>query len=226
MLPFELYENVESNREPDVPVKTPDSCQSFAMSATASFLRSGSAKRKPWPYVQCRSRSRTRASSVSIPSAVVDMPSASARLSTARTIATESGSRIIPVAMRELGVEPDFLYEPSGGLTLAGGIGVFVIAAVARRLATRATALLTPEAIPAFSAPFAKARRCAARPFSVGPVFRPSAARSRIWSPMATPPRGDSFAPLRLNFGAFCSRSLTWQDPDANRGLCLQPSDP
>jgi len=45
--------------------------------------------------------------------------------------------RIIPVAMRELGVEPDFLYEPSGGLTLAGGIGVFVIAVVASALWTR-----------------------------------------------------------------------------------------
>jgi branched-chain amino acid transport system permease protein len=45
--------------------------------------------------------------------------------------------RIIPVAMRELDLEPDFLYEPSGGLTLAGGIGVFVIAAVASALWTR-----------------------------------------------------------------------------------------
>jgi branched-chain amino acid transport system permease protein len=45
--------------------------------------------------------------------------------------------RIIPVAMRELGVEPDFLYEPSGGLTLAGGIGIFAIAAVASALWTR-----------------------------------------------------------------------------------------
>ena len=45
--------------------------------------------------------------------------------------------RIIPVAMRELGVEPDFLYEPSGGLTLAGGIGVFAIAVVASALWTR-----------------------------------------------------------------------------------------
>jgi branched-chain amino acid transport system permease protein len=45
--------------------------------------------------------------------------------------------RIIPVAMRELDVEPDFLYEPSGGLTLAGGIGVFAIAAVASGLWTR-----------------------------------------------------------------------------------------
>jgi branched-chain amino acid transport system permease protein len=45
--------------------------------------------------------------------------------------------RIIPVAMRELGVEPNFLYEPSGGLTVAGGIGVFVIAAGATAMWTR-----------------------------------------------------------------------------------------
>src|SRR3990172_11131602 len=32
----------------------------------------------------------------------------------------------------------------------------------------------------------------AAMPFRVVPVLTPSAARSRIWSPMATPPRGDS----------------------------------
>src|SRR5688572_22478760 len=35
-------------------------------------------------------------------------------------------------------------------------------------------------------------------PFSVGPVLMSSAARSRIWSPIATPPRGDSVSPLRL----------------------------
>jgi len=42
------------------------------------------------------------------------------------------------------------------------------------------------------------ARPCAARPFSVGPVRTSSAARSRIRSPIATPPRGASVAPLRL----------------------------
>ena len=45
--------------------------------------------------------------------------------------------RIVPVALRELGVEPDFLYEPSGGLTIVGGVGVFAIAAVASGLWTR-----------------------------------------------------------------------------------------
>jgi branched-chain amino acid transport system permease protein len=45
--------------------------------------------------------------------------------------------RIVPVALRELGVEPDFLYEPAGGLTIAGGVGVFAIAAVASGLWTR-----------------------------------------------------------------------------------------
>src|SRR6185436_2677549 len=45
---------------------------------------------------------------------------------------------------------------------------------------------------------FHSPRPIAASPFSVGPVLMPSAARSRIWSPIATPPRGDSLAPLRL----------------------------
>src|SRR5436190_12174823 len=35
-------------------------------------------------------------------------------------------------------------------------------------------------------------RPAAARLFNVGPVLTPSAARSRIWSPMATPPLGSS----------------------------------
>src|SRR5467141_514128 len=35
-------------------------------------------------------------------------------------------------------------------------------------------------------------------PFSVRPLFTPSAARSKIWSPMATPARGFSFEFFRL----------------------------
>jgi branched-chain amino acid transport system permease protein len=58
-------------------------------------------------------------------------------LGTVATLLMGLLQRIIPVAMRELGLEPDFLYEPSGGLTLAGGIGVFAIAAVASGLWTR-----------------------------------------------------------------------------------------
>jgi branched-chain amino acid transport system permease protein len=46
--------------------------------------------------------------------------------------------RIVPVAMRELGLESDFLYSRiTHGLTWAGGIGIFAVAAVARGLWTR-----------------------------------------------------------------------------------------
>jgi len=45
---------------------------------------------------------------------------------------------------------------------------------------------------------FHTGRPIAARPFSVGPLFTPSAARSKIWSPMATPARRASFEFLRL----------------------------
>jgi branched-chain amino acid transport system permease protein len=48
--------------------------------------------------------------------------------------------RIVPVAMRELGLGSRFLYEPSGGLTVAGGIGVFAVAAVASALWVRSGA--------------------------------------------------------------------------------------
>ena len=58
---------------------------------------SGLAKWKPWPLVQPSSVSATASSSVSMPSAVVLRPSASASESTARTIATESLSFSMPV---------------------------------------------------------------------------------------------------------------------------------
>ncbi|MEX2406860.1 MAG: hypothetical protein WD834_05935, partial [Actinomycetota bacterium] len=46
--------------------------------------------------------------------------------------------RIVPVAMRELGLDSDFLYSPvTRGLTLGGGIGIFAVAAVASSLWTR-----------------------------------------------------------------------------------------
>src|SRR5687767_15999265 len=45
----------------------------------------------------------------------------------------------------------------------------------------------------------------AASPLSVGPVFIPTAARSRIWSPIATPPRGfsDEFFRRKMPNGRF-----------------------
>ncbi len=46
--------------------------------------------------------------------------------------------RIVPVAMRELGVESDFLYSPvTRGLTLAGGLGTLAVAAGASSLWAR-----------------------------------------------------------------------------------------
>ena len=71
---------------------------------------------------------------------------------------------------------------------------------------------------------------CAAIPFSVGPVCTPSAARSRIWSPIATPPRAGSFALSRkMPKGRFwigksqpgCVRRL---DPALERGSCVPSS--
>jgi branched-chain amino acid transport system permease protein len=45
--------------------------------------------------------------------------------------------RIIPVAMRQLDLEPSVLYEVSGGLTVPAGIGVFALTAVANVAWTR-----------------------------------------------------------------------------------------
>jgi branched-chain amino acid transport system permease protein len=45
--------------------------------------------------------------------------------------------RIIPVAMRQLDLEPSFLYEVSGGLTVPAGVAVFAVTAGANVLWTR-----------------------------------------------------------------------------------------